>query len=67
MYDDSSADDAARSEEGDDVIGVRSRNDAIGIGHDISQIADVANGILTSAVVNFVGVVMASGAPIVRK
>lgn len=58
------ADDAARAEQCDDVVGVWGRHDAVLVGDDIAQVTDVTNGILTSSMLQFVGIVMAAGAPV---
>lgn len=57
-------DNAARAEQCDDVVGVGGRHDAFVVGDDIAQVTDVTNGILTSSMLQFVGVVMAAGAPV---
>lgn len=57
-------DDAARAEQCDDGVGVWGRHDAIFVGENIAQVTDVTNGILTSSMLQFVGIVMAAGAPV---
>lgn len=64
VQDNRATDDAASAEQGDDRVGVRRRHDAILVGNDIAQVTDVTNGILTSSMFQFVGIVMAAGAPV---
>lgn len=64
VQDNRATDDAASAEQGDDRVGVRRRHDAILVGDDIAQVTDVTNGILTSSMFQFVGIVMAAGAPV---
>lgn len=61
------ADDAARSEQRNNVVRERCRHHPVGISDDIPQISDVTDGVLTSAMVDFVGIVMPASAPAIIK
>lgn len=64
VHNDATSDYAACSEESNDAVRERRRYDTIGISNDISQIANVTNGVLSSTMVDSVGIVMTSGAPV---
>lgn len=64
VHNNRATDDAASAEQGHDRVGVGRRHDAILVSDDIAQVTDVTNGILTSSMFQFVGIVMAAGAPV---
>lgn len=67
VKDNRTTDDAAWAKECNDIIGVRGWHDATFSCQYIAQITDVTNWVLTSAVFQFVRVVMSTSAPGVRE